>query len=167
MYRFSPSSVNELIFKHFISEFSDLLYFYASDTSRKIFIGDSNIHANKPDDSEVRQYLELLCVHGLVQLVDEPTHKSGNILDHIVRSSDDVFVSSIDVVPEAAISDHYSAFFHLNLKSTVSPDPRRSTITYKKMKDINPAPFASKFSQIPDTISLTDTINHVTLKLYF
>ena len=133
VHRPPPSSVNKLTFKGFIVEFAELLDLYASDTSRKVFIGDFNIHVNKADDSEVRQYLELLRIYGLTQLVDKPTHKSRNILDHNICSKDDIIVSSIHVAPEVAISDHYPVFFDLNLDSSVSSGSGKNFVTHRNL----------------------------------
>ncbi|XP_033119259.1 uncharacterized protein LOC117118705 [Anneissia japonica] len=140
VYRPPPSSVNNLSFNGFLSDFVDLLAIYALKTTPIIYLGDFNIHRNKPDDRDSQQFSELLKIHGLVQLVDKPTHQSGNLLDLVITRED--YVSSLEVHPAFAVSDHYPIFFKLSFHQEGSVNRRK--ITYRSLKSFDIDNFASK-----------------------
>ena len=135
IYRPPPSSANRQNFTCFIRDFSELLDSYVLNATPVLFLGDLNIHVNKPLDHEVNQFLELLKTHNLTQLVQQPTHRSGNTLDHVITCEDSAIVSSVRVDADAAVSDHYPVFFNLKLK----PDfhQRHTTISYRPLKNFD------------------------------
>ena len=47
-----------------------------------IVCGDFNMHPNE-ENSYFAQLSEKMVRHGFVQHIDKPTHKSGNVLDHL------------------------------------------------------------------------------------
>ena len=54
-------------------------------------VGDMNIHFDNPLQSLTKQTLSTLCLYGLVQVINMPTHRCGYIIDWvIVRSYDDI-----------------------------------------------------------------------------
>ena len=61
-----PSSVNHFTSNGFISDFTDLLDVYATDTTPFSIVGDINVKVNSPDDPEAAKYLDILSTHGLV-----------------------------------------------------------------------------------------------------
>jgi hypothetical protein len=76
-------------------------------------IGDINVKVNHLDDPETMKYLELLATHGLIQLVNKPTHQSGNTLDHIICQSSGNLQLTFTVNPLKRISDNFPVFFQL------------------------------------------------------
>ena len=44
-----------------------------------------NIHVNKPDDVIPHDYLQMIEALDLSELVTFSTHKSGNMLDHVIK----------------------------------------------------------------------------------
>ncbi|XP_006824506.1 uncharacterized protein LOC102801587 [Saccoglossus kowalevskii] len=139
MYRPPPSFSNKLTSNGFLSDFSDLLDIYVLDTTPIVYLGDFNIHFNKPDNRDTCRFLELLKMHDLVQLVDKPTHRSGNILDLIITREN--IVLSLEVNQAAAISDHYPIFF--SLSNHHDNTSNRTKITYRSFKNFDRDNFAS------------------------
>ncbi|XP_077862475.1 uncharacterized protein LOC144344404, partial [Saccoglossus kowalevskii] len=78
-------------------------------------------------------------MHDLVQLVDKPTHRSGNILDLIITREN--IVLSLEVNQAAAISDHYPIFF--SLSNHHDNTSNRTKITYRCFKNFDRDNFAS------------------------
>ena len=68
-----------------------------------------------------------------MQLVRDPTHRSGNILDHVICRSCDHFVSSVSVDPAAAFSDHFPVRFDVDLKPGSVPRQTIKCRNYKKL----------------------------------
>ena len=47
-----------------------------------IIVGDFNLHP-KETNTHYAAFLDIMAVNGLSQIIDKPTHKDGNILDHV------------------------------------------------------------------------------------
>jgi exonuclease III len=70
--------------KTFFDEFWDLLSYYNAYKNEVIFVGDFNIHVNKPTDVSTKKLTELLDLFGLQQHITSPTHRGGNTLDLVI-----------------------------------------------------------------------------------
>ena len=57
--------------------------------SNIILMGDFNIPVGDMDDAEAMTFLDTIEILGLEQWVDEPTHRSDNILDLVVSGAED------------------------------------------------------------------------------
>ena len=77
IYRPPPSVANRLTVNAFLADFSDLLDIYSCDNTPFAILGDLNVRINIPGDRETVKFTNLLESHGLVQLVNEPTHRSA------------------------------------------------------------------------------------------
>ncbi len=97
-----------------------------------------NIHWNEQSRSDVRQYASIITSANLIQHVSKPTHRDGNILDHILSCEDgDLFVDC--EVHEKFITVHHYVLFTLNM----SKPPRvRITKTFRNFESIDNAKFA-------------------------
>ena len=48
-----------------------------------LIVGDFNLHLDDQNDPRATKFLNLIELHGIAQLVQEPTHKTKHILDLI------------------------------------------------------------------------------------
>ena len=72
------------------------------------------IHYDNPLQSLTKQTLSTLSLHSLVQVINEPTHRCGHIIDWvIVRPDDDIHGKS--TVTDSLESDHYCPKFYFNI----------------------------------------------------
>ena len=82
VYRPPLSNNNKLTFVDFLGEFSKFIEHYAMSSSRLAILGDFNVHWDKPSDSHVKCFMELIDSVNIIQHVQEPTHIDGHIIDH-------------------------------------------------------------------------------------
>ena len=76
--------------------------------------GDMNIHIDNPLQLLTKQTLTTLSLHSHVQVINEPTHMCGHIIDWvIVRSDDDIHKKS--TVTDSLESDHYCSKSYFNI----------------------------------------------------
>ena len=78
-----------------------------------IIAGDLNIHieTNSPHG---KQLVQVIRSYSFEQLVDEPTHVSGGILDLMLCNSDIIKQESVHVDSDFTTSDHYPIFTTIN-----------------------------------------------------
>jgi hypothetical protein len=115
IYRPPPSKKNKFSFGGFMRDFSDLLDSYVTETASLTIIGDINIKVNLAGDPETVKYLDLLATHGFTQIVDKPTHRSGNTLDHVIVRDPSRSVPTFTVDPLKAVSDHFRKFRKIDI----------------------------------------------------
>ena len=73
-----------------------------------------NIHIDNPLQSLTKQTLTTLSLHNLVQVINEPTHRCGHIIDWvIVQPDDDIHKKS--TVADSLESNHYCTKSHFNV----------------------------------------------------
>ena len=115
--------------------------------SNTILMGDFNIHVGDEDDAEAMTFLDTIEVLGLEQWVDEPTHRSDNILDLVIWGAEDK-TKPVRCTTGGFISDHWAVYFTLELKqSTVM---RKREVTYHKLKEIDINTFTQDLSDLAD-----------------
>ena len=123
-----------------------------------ILTGDFNLHVNDENDTDVSIFIDTTEATGLQQHVIYPTHKSDNTLDLVFT----YLITQIqinDLSCGSFMSDHCMVDFI----TTIPRDkPKTKTITYRKLKDINPEDMMKDVDAIQDMIQdedLTDIIN--------
>ena len=67
----------------FIDQVSELDKYLFTNHKNLVLLGDFNVHVNKLDSHDTQSYLDTMVVLGLVQHIDQQTHRLGNIL-HLV-----------------------------------------------------------------------------------
>ena len=87
LYRPPPSRVNKFIDKMFQDEFSGLVAYLASGTGESVIMGDFNYHFDCTSCPYVKQLQTLFSDSCLTQLIHDPTHCRGHILDWMVVTS--------------------------------------------------------------------------------
>tara|TARA_B110000881_G_scaffold40031_1_gene32496 strand:+ start:158 stop:3112 length:2955 start_codon:yes stop_codon:yes gene_type:complete len=143
IYRPPPSSVNGFTYTQFMDEFEDFLGVLTTLHGKPLLMGDINIHVNKPSKPDVARYLSLLAEHDFKQYANKPTHKKGNILDHIIcRPEDHLLLSqaSCVVTPFRYGSDHHMIQCNINRSK---PKPERRVFTSRSYKDLDMETFTS------------------------
>ena len=76
-----------------------------------------NIHFDNPLQSITKQTLTTLSLYNLVQVINKPTHRCGQIIDWvIVRSDEDIHKKS--TVTDSLESDHYCTKSYINVTVT-------------------------------------------------
>ena len=79
----------------FAEQLPDLLYYLSYLPGYVSPAGDMNIHFDNPLQSITKQNLTAFSLHSLVQVINEPTHMCGHIIDWvIVRNDDDIIEKS-------------------------------------------------------------------------
>ena len=102
----------ELTPSAFLSEFYDFVENIFIHLKNLIILGDFNLHMNKTCESNVIRFNEILTTFGLNQLVDQPTHISGNTLDLIITNQGETQIQKI-TVDHACYSDHSLVYFNV------------------------------------------------------
>ena len=85
-----------------------------------IIMDDFNFHYNNPDDPLICVLEDSLHAPGLDQLVEEPTHKDGNILDLVIAESWNSSRKYTVKVGEF-LSDHNFVTVHMDLLKETTP----------------------------------------------
>ena len=140
VYRPPPSSENKFTTSKFLYEFDDFLMFVNTLSGKIIFLGDFNVHVNKPKRADVARYLSSLEGIGFHQHVVGPTHISGNTLDHVMSRTDENLVLQCTV--GTRLSDHNVIHCKLNVEK---PSDQKEVISSRKVKDIDSMSFESDF----------------------
>ena len=100
-----PTTSSGVSISEFIDILSDQVAELLQDTSDLIILGDFNIHIRDVTSNEVLLFNSTMSAFGFTQLIDRPTHNSGNILDLIfVNSTTKMTTRSVEYGP--FISDH-------------------------------------------------------------
>ena len=113
----------------FTEQLPDLLYYANNLPGFVCLVGDMNIHFDNPLQSQTNQTLTTLCLHSLVQVINEPTRRFGHIIDWvIVRPDDDIHIKS--TVTDSLESDHYCTKSYFNVSVS------RLSTSYRTVRDI-------------------------------
>jgi len=134
--------------QRFLDEFSDLLELVSVSSGKLLIVGDFNIHVDDPSCSVARKFLSLLDTFGLTQHVKFPTRlqsgRPGHSVDLVLSRSTDNFV--VDCYNSDLISDHFSIH---TLARVFHPIRPQKTVSYRKIKSIDPVCFSSDLAASP------------------
>ena len=137
---YRPPSLN---INEFVDNLSEQLSTLLQTTKNLIICGDFNIHIKDCTSNEVLLFNSTMEAFGLTQLVDQPTHTNGNILDLIFISEiGDSKVTSLEIGP--MISDHRIVIMELS-KARIQIN--RKTIEVRKTSDVTTDEFMSEFKK--------------------
>ena len=107
IYRPPNSEYHPVSITTFLTEFSSFLESIVICSEPLIITGDFNIHVD--DESDSRDFLDLLQSMSLEQHVHQPTHEKGHTLDLTITRSPDSMISSIAAADELFF-DHFFPF---------------------------------------------------------
>ena len=133
IYRTPYSEAHPVTACVFFKEFSDYLESVCSDSSNFIIAGDFNFQINDKKDLNSGKLSQILDSYNLTQLIQMPTHLSGNTLDLLITSA-----------PNKELFSEFQSDFNISDNSFVSylmgeekPSLERRKIQYRKIKSID------------------------------
>ena len=124
----------------FTEQLPDILDYVSNLPGFVCLVGDMNIHFDNPLQSLTKQNLTTLSLYSLVQVINEPTHRCGHIIDWvIVRPDDDIHKKS--TVTDSLESDHYctKSFFNVSVSK-----PSTLCRTVRNIANINRPSFIAE-----------------------
>ena len=104
IYRPPYSKKNPHNFSTFFEEISEALTSLLQENSQPTIIGDFNIPWNLSGHTDTRRMSELLQTFNLVQEIEFPTHRAGNILDWIIHKEEENCIQNL--TNSEYLSDH-------------------------------------------------------------
>jgi len=119
--------------EQFFNEFQELVLDETLHSGKLIVVGDFNLHMDKPYDPQISKFLEILKASNLQQLVEEPTHIKGHIIDLVINSVFDNSIHSVEV-DQNSPSDHHWVLFSLSVSK---PKPVTQIIMSRNTKNID------------------------------
>ena len=109
-----------------------------------------SIHIDNPIQLLTKQTLTTLSLHSLVQVINEPTHMCGHIIDWvIVRSDDDIHKKS--TVTDSLESDHYCTKSYFNVSVS---NPSSLYRTVRNIAKIDRPSFIAELSGVSEFSSV-------------
>ena len=128
-----PSKINTASDAVFINQFGILLEEIIPDAGNLIILGDMNIQVNKPDEVIPHDYLQMIEALDLEQLVTFPTHRSGNMLDHVIKEVHQP-CQILNITKGDLLLDHNYVFGSCASETSLK---QHKSIEYWKIKAIN------------------------------
>ena len=123
------------------NEFSNYFKILASKKKidRHVLIGDMNLNNVKWPSGETNNSLQNLFVDfpvsdlGHKQLISEPTHRAGNVLDLVFTNIPEIVLDiKVHERDEACLSDHFSISFKIDLSISRRKAPKKKVYNYSK-----------------------------------
>ena len=84
-----PNRRNYLTDSMFTEQLPEVFYYVNNLSGLVCLDGDMNILFDNPLQSLTKQTLTTLCLYSLVQVINEPTHWCGHIIDRVIFRPDD------------------------------------------------------------------------------
>ena len=145
-----PNLRNNLTDSMFTEQLPDLLDYVNSLPGFVCLVGNMNIHFDNPLQSLTKQALSTLSLYDLVQVIIEPTHRCGHIIDWvIVRPDDDIHRKS--TVTDSLESDHYCTKSYFNI-SVSKPSTLYRTV--RNIANIDRPSFIAELSSVSEFSSV-------------
>ena len=131
----------------FLTEFPEILETISAYNGHILITGDFNFHMENAEDCHATELKSLLTSFNLTQHVTQETHRGGGILDLVISRMDDSFIKSVNV-EDHGFPDHFPVFIDTTLSK---PRAEKSTVTYRRLKNINLEVLTSAIQQSPLT----------------
>ena len=106
--------------------------------------GDFNFHFDQTNDCDHRKFAQLLASLGLSQLITQPTHKKGHILDLLIVREAERLVTNISI-GDTTGSDHSRIDFGLRI---AKDPPTRTTVKRRRLAAMDRDSFCEKISAL-------------------
>lgn len=125
--------------KRFIEELGRNLQ-HLGKKSDIVVLGDMNIDIRKSDKNHVKDYLEMLAAHGLMNVIQDdtrvdPSRGTSTLIQHIAVSMSDSPVLS--AVIESDISDHHAVFYGTIAQGTTNTKEYRTSFIRNSTVDVH------------------------------
>lgn len=128
IYRTGPVS------KKFFEELDDLLGSASLKSDYILIGGDFNIHTESITVNST-ELLQTTSSYGFKQLIENPTHMSGGTIDLLFDQSNLIESSTIEILNNCTLSDHFPIIFATKKFQTNLKAPK--TITTRKLKTVD------------------------------
>ena len=112
-----------------------------------------NIHFDNPLQSLTKQTLTTLSLYDLVQVINNPTHKCGHVIDLVAARPDDE-IHRKSTVTDSFESDHYCTKSYFNVSVS---KPSTSYRTVMNMANIDRSSFIAELSSVSEFLSVEKT----------
>lgn len=143
IYRPPPSTKNKIKKSSFYHEFETMVTELMAASEYFIILGDFNVHYDNKEESETRNFMQLLDTAKLIQLVNTHTHRKGHILDWLVTRRETAHHIMSVTVMDKLISDHFLLSFTLNM---VKPIYKSKVVMVRNLKDIDMVTFRNELN---------------------
>ena len=158
IYRPPPSKSNKLCVTTFFEEWSQYLSVHALSPEEIIITGDLNFHLDVQQDTNSQRFIQSLHEHGLKQLVDQPTHVRGHILDVVVIRENSRLLQANPIVDDQYICDSNGIVScdHrgiTSLMNSTKPPRIQKTISIRKYRNIDVGDFERDIASVLKTTS--------------
>ena len=120
----------------FIDEITDLLTDNIPKYSNLIILGDFNISTENVPNPDTVTFNDTMAALGLLQHVQGPTHKIGNMLD-LIFSQLEMQITVTGIATHGFVSDHCMVSIELSLRNSVLPIVRKEIRGYSKVTPQN------------------------------
>ena len=158
VYRPPPSKKNNLSVTLFLDEFSTFLEDLVISAGHLLITGDFNFHMNKlAKDSGAAAFLDLIESFGLCQIVGEPTHKQGHLLDLIITRSPSNLVADTLVQFELP-SDHALVTSRILIPR---PTATRVLVNHRMLKKVDMDAFKDSIRSSPLSSCQHDNLDNL------
>ena len=125
IYRPPPSARNGFRNSVFFEHWSANMNMLMLDAHDIIVTSDTNFHLDVFTDADAQRFSDILFEHGMVQLVEDATHKKGHLLDVvIVRDSAPCIIPTMPIVYDPCLcatndnlsGDHMAVKFVIDVR---------------------------------------------------
>ena len=131
----------------FTEQLPDILDYANSLPGFACLHGDMNIHFHNSLQSLTKHTLTYFCLHSLVQVINEPTHMCGHIIDWvIVRPDDDVHKKS--TATDSLETNHYCTKSYFNVSVS------KPSTSYRTVRNIDRSSFIAELSSVSEFSSV-------------
>jgi len=127
----------------FFDDLSDLLDQRQLLGVKYVLCGDFNCPGDGGTSLDAR-LVDIISRYGLMQHVNAPTHKDGNMLDLILTLDSESNFVSTPSVKSVCFSDHHVVCCQIGMRR---PPPVTITYSFRRIQNINTAAFCSDISQ--------------------
>lgn len=172
IYRPPTSTTNGLSLREFMDEWQQFISTLTISNSELLLVGDVNIHLDKTDNSDTKQFTESMRSCGLHQHITEPTHVAGHTLDVLITRDktaakfiNDIEVRDIGLCTNKGIlvRDHYAIICSIKLEVKTST---YEMVSYRKLKAINVCIFRHDLKSIKMMDVSNNTIDTTCITLH-
>ena len=128
----------------FLEAFAEWVSHLLNKYMDPLILGDLNVNLQKPELPNRAAFLECLDSYALKQWVQDPTHQSGSLLDHVIARENSTVLLNRPKVLEL-ISDHRLICFDIS-KHQLPCKP--TMIKFRKVNDIPPRVIKQEISDV-------------------
>ena len=147
LYRPPPNRRSNLTDSMFTEQLPDFLDYVNSLPGFVCLVGDMNIHFDNPLQSLI---LSALSLYDLVQVINEPTHRCGHIIDWVIVRPDDG-IHKKSTVTDSLESDHYCIKSYFNISVSM---PSTLYRTVRNIANIDRPSFIAELSSFSESSSV-------------